>query len=139
MVCSVLWRLAASCGILRFSGRPVRFCHFQVQKICRSARSHFTRGREYSGAHTHHGPYKPRTGRCMNHITAILAGPVLIYSMHRLLVVWIIVAYFPVYLLIAPAGAPATPDCRQAGVAGSGRTHRLHRNVRRCEPLRPIV
>jgi len=41
------------------------------------------------------GPYKPstgRTGRCMNHAPAILAAPALIYSTHRLLVVWIIVA-----------------------------------------------
>jgi len=42
------------------------------------------------------GLYKPRTGhsgrtgRCMNHASAILAAPALIYSTHRLLVVWII-------------------------------------------------
>ena len=43
------------------------------------------------------GLYKPRTGRtgrCMNHAPAILAAPALIYSTHRLLVVWIIVAHF---------------------------------------------
>ena len=49
------------------------------------------------------GLYKPRTGRtghtgrtgrCMNHAPAILAAPALIYSTHRLLVVWIIVVHF---------------------------------------------
>jgi len=43
------------------------------------------------------GPYKPRTGRTgqrMNHAPAILAALALIYSMHRVLVVWIIVAHF---------------------------------------------
>jgi len=46
------------------------------------------------------GLYKPRTshidrtGQCMNHAPAILAAPALIYSTHRLLVVWIIVAHF---------------------------------------------
>jgi len=40
------------------------------------------------------GPYKPRTGRCTNHAPAILAALALIYSMHRLLVVWISVAHF---------------------------------------------
>jgi len=35
-----------------------------------------------------------RTGRCMNHAPAILAAPALIYSTHRLLAVWIIVAHF---------------------------------------------
>jgi len=35
------------------------------------------------------GPYKPRTGQYTNHSLAILATPALIYSMHRLLVVWI--------------------------------------------------
>ena len=45
-------------------------------------------------------PYKPRTGRtghtsqCMNHAPAILAAPALIYSMHRVFIVWIIVAHF---------------------------------------------
>jgi len=32
------------------------------------------------------------TSRCMNHAPAIFAAPALIYSTHRLLVVWIIVA-----------------------------------------------
>jgi len=46
------------------------------------------------------GLYKPRTGhtgrtgRWMNHAPAILAAPALIYSMHRLLVIWIIVVHF---------------------------------------------
>jgi len=46
------------------------------------------------------GLYKPCSGRtnhtgwCMNHAPAILATPALIYSTHRLLVVWIIVAHF---------------------------------------------
>jgi len=34
------------------------------------------------------------TGQCMNHAPAILAAPALIYSMHRLLVVWILVVHF---------------------------------------------
>jgi len=34
---------------------------------------------------------------------------------------------------------PPTADRRQAGVASAGGTHRLHRNVGRCEPLRRIV
>ena len=46
------------------------------------------------------GLYKPRTGRCMNHPSAILAAPALIYSTHRLLVVWIIVAHFHLYSLL---------------------------------------
>jgi len=54
------------------------------------------------------GLYKPRTGRTghtgctgryMNHASAILAAPALIYSMHRLLVVGIIVAHFHLYSL----------------------------------------
>jgi len=46
------------------------------------------------------GLYKPRTGHtgrtggCMNHSPAILAAPALIYSTHRLLVVWIIATHF---------------------------------------------
>jgi len=46
------------------------------------------------------GPYKPRTshtghtGQCMNHALAIMAAPALIYSTHRVLVVWIVVAHF---------------------------------------------
>jgi len=43
------------------------------------------------------GPYKPRTsrtGQCMNRASAILATSALVYSTHRVLVVWIIVAYF---------------------------------------------
>jgi len=40
------------------------------------------------------GPYKPRTGQCMNHAPAILAALALIYSTHQVLVVWIIVAHF---------------------------------------------
>jgi len=40
------------------------------------------------------GLYKPCTGRCMKHAPAILAAPALVYSTHRLLVVWIIVAHF---------------------------------------------
>ena len=53
-----------------------------------------------STRHTRWGPYKPRTGhtgrtgQCMNHAPAILAAPALIYSTHRLLVVWIIVVHF---------------------------------------------
>ena len=43
-------------------------------------------------------PYKPRTvtrtGHCMNHAPTILAAPALIYSTHRVLGVWIIVAHF---------------------------------------------
>jgi len=40
------------------------------------------------------GPYKPRTGRCMNHAPVTLAAPALISSIHRLLVLWIIAAHF---------------------------------------------
>jgi len=43
---------------------------------------------------------------------------------------------------LTTAAAPATPewpDCRQAGVARAGGTHRLHQNIGRCEPLRRIV
>jgi len=40
------------------------------------------------------GPYIPRTGQCMNHAPAILAALALIYSTHRVLVAWIIVAHF---------------------------------------------
>jgi len=40
------------------------------------------------------GLYKPCTGQWMNRVPAILAAPALIYSTHRLLVVWIIVAHF---------------------------------------------
>jgi len=38
--------------------------------------------------------HAPATGRCMNHAPGILAALALIYSTHRLLVVWIIVVHF---------------------------------------------
>jgi len=50
-----------------------------------------------------YGPYKPRTGRtgrCMNQAPVILAALALIYSTHRLLVVWIIVAIFHLHSLV---------------------------------------
>jgi len=53
---------------------------------------HRTRS-DHIGAHRN-GLYKPRTGRFMNHAPAILAAPALIYSKHRLFVVWIIVVHF---------------------------------------------
>ena len=42
-----------------------------------------------------HTPAAPaHTGQCMNHAPAILAALALIFSMHRLLLVWITVAHF---------------------------------------------
>jgi len=40
------------------------------------------------------GPYKPRTSRSTKWMNNAPAIPALIYSMHRMLVVWIIVAHF---------------------------------------------
>jgi len=51
------------------------------------------------------GPYKQRTGhtgQCMHHAPALLAAQALIYSMHRVLVVWIIVAHFFLLCSLAP-------------------------------------
>ena len=65
-----------------------------------SIMSHYTYAACSNENLTSSGPYKPRTshtsrtGRCMNHAPAILAAPALVYSMHRLLVVWISVAHF---------------------------------------------
>jgi len=54
---------------------------------------------QWNNAHRH-DPYKPRTGRtsrCMNHALAALA---VIYSTHRVLVVYISVAHFHLYGLL---------------------------------------
>ena len=68
----------------------------------------------------HRGPIKPRTGhtgQCMNHAPAILAAPVLIYSTHQVLVVWIIVAHFHLCDLV---GTRDVPDCKFYYPAGTG-------------------
>jgi len=58
-----------------------------------------TKTKNNAAGHVPSGPYKPRTGHtcctghCMNHAPALLAAPALIYSTHRVLVVWIIITF----------------------------------------------
>jgi len=43
------------------------------------------------------GPYKPRTGQCNAPTILAVAAPSLIYSTHRVLVVWIVIAHLHLF------------------------------------------
>jgi len=48
-----------------------------------------------AAVHINRAPATPDcTVQCMNYAPAILTAPALIFSMHRVLVIWIIVAHF---------------------------------------------
>jgi len=64
------------------------------------------------------GPYKPHTShtsKCLNHAPAILDAPALIYSMHRVLVVWIIVAHFHLCSLLGTLSRYTVLEIYQCG------------------------